>query len=238
MATIEFDFVSVKLPGTTVSGSWKTQLVRKGGHQFVMADKLDHKFMKFVGRDTEMLDHITRIRNNETLKMMHAILNDEEDPRAPVDPGTPTRPRRELIDEIESSFVTNVACTDGSSYSFRVLTSANATNKLGIECTPEALTCLTKQPVLDHALGPQMVRLSKAYPDVSWLTNRSSCKTSYYDIARQCKRQKTMKVEPGPNIQDRANAIARILQEYHDAHPEPNDQENNNPNVQMIAGGA
>ena len=219
MASINTDVAAINLSDDQpLAGRWVAPLIEVEGHQYVVVDRTDAFFGRYVSSQYTMLEHIISLRNAATELLMRA-LSKRDDPTLGDDPRAlhmPKRPKKELIDDIAPTTVVEVEVDTGEKFQVKVCTSSTVRSRLAIECTPEALKVLAMKP--KHEANASGADPEFESERVRWHRSRHSVGVNYFDKNKRAWRLKSMKVEPGADLDARAQAMAAVLETFYNQH--------------------
>ena len=132
------------------------------------------------------------------------------------------RARKDCIDELPKLISLDAVTHDGAHHTVYVAPEANPRAKLRVELKDENIELLGKKPAdLSH---DDFIPDLDGLETVTWVASRSALVTQYYSatFGRWC--TKSMKVRPGPDMQERVTRTANALEFFRSEHHSEPDQ--------------
>ncbi|CAK0845866.1 unnamed protein product [Prorocentrum cordatum] len=195
------------------TAGWVAEITEPDGHHFATTDKQDSKFMKYASHKLDMLTILTTERSSAVDALMDEAVKAER-AVATGPAAVPKRSRREAFGNIPSATQVKVTVR-GVEHKVRVATSATHRAKLAIELTSAALSLLLEEPDVAAVPDPDP---EIGIEHAEWDRCKRSVKTRYYDVAKQTWRAKSMAVQAGPNMAERAVSMAKVLAAFREQH--------------------
>ena len=141
---------------------WLAKVLDRGEKRFVVIDKRNPQVAKFLGHNFDMVDRLTRLRNDLVSEKIaakgHAGDDEDEPPHKKL--------RVDAIDEIDR-YLTLSVDVDGDPHTMVVLPAPHKAHKLCVELVPSALELLLRMPDGEED-EPFVPEIPCECPNVAW----------------------------------------------------------------------
>jgi hypothetical protein len=202
---------------SSVGRLWVPETKRVDGREFLVADRLDRRFEKFVDSKFNMLDTLIKLRNYVVDEAIAGANTHGDDPMATQDGQIQPHgiKKKHHIDDVQDILMVTVQSEQRGSHQVAVLKDWYHRAKLFVELTVSNLKLMYEDVV--GIATPGEFKPVVTEPNVTWMHDRHCVVTRFVHAGKR--KFKSIHIDKSGDtyaVQEDVNRKARKLQMWHD----------------------